>query len=127
MQPQESYKGTYVVQNYLPTPGLSAITYEEASKYKGTVVVYNKELAQFGDAFCKSPTYRINAIDEDSFFQLTRNSFSNLGLRGKMAYEVSITCGSTSDNWLYGSNLFFSSSDRVVFLIEGVWMEAFRK
>lgn len=126
-QPQESFNGTYVIQNYLPTRGFSGITYEEASEYKGTEIVYNKELAQFGNAFCKSPTYKINTIDDDAFFQLTRNSLSNLGLHGNIAYEVSLTCGSKSDNWLYGTNLFLNSSDRVIFLIEGVWMEAFRK
>ncbi len=126
-QPQNGFEGTFVIKSYLPTRGFSAITYEEASGFEGTEIIYREELAQFGDEFCKSPTYRINTIDENSFFQQTRLMFNDLGLRSEIVYEVYTTCDSKSDNWLYGTNLFFSSSDRVIFVIEGVWMEAVRK
>lgn len=126
-QPQNGFEGTFVIKSYLPTRGFSAITYEEASEFEGTEIIYREELAQFGDEFCKSPTYRINTIDENSFFQQTRLMFNDLGLRSEIVYEVYTTCDSKSDNWLYGTNLFFSSSDRVIFVIEGVWMEAVRK
>lgn len=126
-QPQNGFEGTFVIESYLPTRGFSAITYEEASEFEGTEIIYSEELAQFGDEFCKSPTYSISTIDESTFFQQTRLMFNDLGLGSEMVYEVYITCGSKSDNWLYGTNLFFSSSDRVIFVIEGVWMEAVRK
>lgn len=126
-QPQNSFEGTFVIKSYLPTRGFSAITYEEASEFEGTEIIYSEELAQFGNEFCESPTYRSNTIDEKTFFQQTRLMFDDLGLGSEMVYEVYITCGSKSDNWLYGTNLFFSSSDRVIFVIEGVWMEAVRK
>ena len=123
----KSFEGDWVVNKHIPARGVSAITYDEADTLSGTKVSYGNKSAQFGDEYCKSPSYDIHAMNEDEFFRITYSSFDELGFDNEVVYEVNIKCSSHTKDWYRGSSFFYSSDNRLLIVIEGIWVELLRK
>jgi hypothetical protein len=58
----KDFFGEWVVSRYIPTSGISAITYDEAKEYEGEIVVYNDKVVKFGKKSCSQPQYNIRKI-----------------------------------------------------------------
>ena len=126
ISPKDFY-GEWIVSRHIPTSGVSAITYDEAKEYEGEIVVYNDNLVKFGKKQCSQPQYNIRKNNKTTFETETYNNFSELEIKGKLLYEVTIKCGAEIPRHLYASHFFFENKNRLLFLIKGVWFELIRK
>ncbi len=111
------YYGGWIITKYIPTSGISAMTYEEAQDYVGMKMEFNSQYAKADGEIKYNPKYNIEVESEFDFLIGHRISPDELDKK-QPVLKVDI------DEWInIGSLLIVKDSQTLITLWNGIYFE----
>ncbi|GAB3681197.1 hypothetical protein GCM10028792_27140 [Salinisphaera aquimarina] len=103
------------------SPGISAMTTEEAKSWDGSVAHYTADIAEFRKNECSDPVYRSTEQSAAEFYDYYRFDPAKLGIDGKSIETIEVGC---PDDWIQpGSKLLKVDSRTAYTSWDGVYFK----
>jgi len=106
------------------TPGISALSQEQAESWVGTRAAYGEALAEFGPKRCRNPDYHQESLTREDFIEHYRVRPETLGVDRTPIPVVHVDCGLAPSP---GQVLILKSPHRMITLWDGAFLEMARE